>query len=62
MSDSRDFIVGRKIRVALVGCGRIAQRHLEAIAAHRERLELTAVCDAEVICATAVGMSAPGWK
>ena len=47
MSDSRDFIVGRKIRVALVGCGRIAQRHLEAIAAHRERLELTAVCDAD---------------
>ena len=47
MSDSPDFIVGRKIRVALVGCGRIAQRHLEAIAAHRERLELTAVCDAD---------------
>ena len=47
MSDSRDFIVGRKIRVALVGYGRIAQRHLEAIAAHRERLELTAVCDAD---------------
>jgi len=47
MSDSPDFIVGRKIRGALVGCGRIAQRHLEAIAAHRERLELTAVCDAD---------------
>jgi len=47
MSDSPDFIVGRKIRVALVGCGRIAQRHLEAIAAHRERLELTAVCDSD---------------
>jgi len=47
MSDSPDFIVGRKIRVALVGCGRIAQRHLEAIAAHRERLELAAVCDAD---------------
>jgi UDP-N-acetyl-2-amino-2-deoxyglucuronate dehydrogenase len=47
MSDGRDFIVGRKIRVALVGCGRIAQRHLEAIEAHRERLELTAVCDTD---------------
>jgi UDP-N-acetyl-2-amino-2-deoxyglucuronate dehydrogenase len=47
MSEGRDFIIGRKIRVALVGCGRIAQRHLEAIEAHRERLELTAVCDTD---------------
>jgi UDP-N-acetyl-2-amino-2-deoxyglucuronate dehydrogenase len=40
-------IVERKIRIALVGCGRIAQKHFEAIAAHRERIELVAVCDTD---------------
>jgi len=47
MSQAYDPIVGRKIRVALVGCGRIAEKHLEAIRAHGERLELVAVCDVE---------------
>jgi UDP-N-acetyl-2-amino-2-deoxyglucuronate dehydrogenase len=47
MSHARDSIVERKIRVALVGCGRIAQKHLEAIAAHRDRIELVAVCDSD---------------
>lgn len=40
-------ILGRRIRIALVGCGRIAQKHFEAIAAHRERLELVAICDTD---------------
>jgi UDP-N-acetyl-2-amino-2-deoxyglucuronate dehydrogenase len=47
MSHAYDPIVGRKIRIALVGCGRIAQKHLEAIEAHRDRLELVAVCDSD---------------
>jgi UDP-N-acetyl-2-amino-2-deoxyglucuronate dehydrogenase len=47
MSHARDSIVERKIRVALVGCGRIAQKHLEAIEAHRDRIELIAVCDSD---------------
>ena len=42
---SRGPIIGRRIRIALVGCGRIAQKHFEAIASHGERLELVAVCD-----------------
>ncbi len=42
-----EVVVGRKIRVALVGCGRIAQRHFEAIAAHGERMELVGVCDTD---------------
>lgn len=42
-----DPIVGRKIRMALVGCGRIAGKHLEAIGAHDDRLELVAVCDVD---------------
>ena len=40
-------ITGRRVRIALVGCGRIAQRHFEAIGAHVERLELVAVCDSD---------------
>ena len=47
MSTTYEPIVGRKIRIALVGCGRIAQKHFEAIAAHRERIELVAVCDTD---------------
>jgi UDP-N-acetyl-2-amino-2-deoxyglucuronate dehydrogenase len=47
MSNAHDFIVDRKIRIALVGCGRIAQKHLEAIGAHRDRIELVAVCDSD---------------
>ena len=41
-------INGRRIRVALIGCGRIAQKHFEAIDVHRERLELVAVCDSDM--------------
>jgi UDP-N-acetyl-2-amino-2-deoxyglucuronate dehydrogenase len=35
----------RKIRFALVGCGRIAANHFGAIQKHAERLELVDVCD-----------------
>lgn len=38
-------ILDRRIRLALVGCGRISTNHLKAIAAHRERAEVTALCD-----------------
>ena len=38
-------IRGRKIRVAVVGCGRIAGKHFEAIAKHSDHMELVAVCD-----------------
>ncbi len=38
-------IVDRKIRFALVGCGRIAANHFGAIEAHKENCELVAVCD-----------------
>jgi len=38
-------IVGRKIRLGLVGCGRISSKHIGAIEAHSENLELVAVCD-----------------
>jgi UDP-N-acetyl-2-amino-2-deoxyglucuronate dehydrogenase len=38
-------ITGRKIRFALVGCGRISENHFRAIAAHDKDIELVAVCD-----------------
>ncbi len=40
-------ITGRKVRFALVGCGRIAQNHLTALREHAERAELVAVCDTD---------------
>jgi UDP-N-acetyl-2-amino-2-deoxyglucuronate dehydrogenase len=47
VTKSRGPIAERRIRIALAGCGRIAQKHFEAIAAHHERLELVAVCDTD---------------
>ncbi|KQW42110.1 MULTISPECIES: Gfo/Idh/MocA family protein [unclassified Roseateles] len=38
-------ILGRPIRVALVGCGRISSNHFEALARHKDQAELVAVCD-----------------
>lgn len=38
-------ILDRKLRVALVGCGRIAQSHFKALAQHADRAELVAVAD-----------------
>ncbi|HEY5603515.1 MAG TPA: Gfo/Idh/MocA family oxidoreductase [Gammaproteobacteria bacterium] len=35
----------QKIRIAVVGCGRISGKHFEAIKAHAKDLELVAVCD-----------------
>lgn len=38
-------VTDRKIRFALVGCGRIASNHFKAIQAHAERCEIVDVCD-----------------
>jgi UDP-N-acetyl-2-amino-2-deoxyglucuronate dehydrogenase len=40
-------ITDRRIRFALVGCGRISANHFEALARHAERAELVGVCDAQ---------------
>lgn len=37
----------RKINIALVGCGRIAKNHFQAIETHNDQLNLTAVCDSD---------------
>ena len=41
----RSPIADRKVRFALVGCGRIAENHFESIRRHADRCELTDVCD-----------------
>ena len=38
-------ITDRKIRFALLGCGRIAQNHFAAIKQHNDKAELVGVCD-----------------
>jgi UDP-N-acetyl-2-amino-2-deoxyglucuronate dehydrogenase len=38
-------ITNRRIRIAVLGCGRISKNHFGAIEKHRDRLELVAVCD-----------------
>ena len=40
-------IVGRKIRFALVGCGRISKNHVESLKIHADKAELVAVCDGD---------------
>ena len=37
----------RKIKIAIVGCGRISANHFKAIEAHKADLELAAVCDSD---------------
>ena len=38
-------VSGRKVRFALIGCGRISKNHFDAIRAHADRCELVDVCD-----------------
>lgn len=39
--------MSKKIKIALVGCGRISEKHLGAISEHNANLELESVCDIE---------------
>ena len=38
-------ITDRKIRIAIVGCGRISKNHFDSIKKHHETMELTAICE-----------------
>lgn len=40
-----------KIKCALIGCGRIANKHFEAITTHHKSLNLVAVCDTKIALA-----------
>lgn len=46
-------VTNRKIRIAVVGCGRISRNHFGAIAAFPDDLELVAVCDIDPASAQA---------
>ncbi len=52
------IIKNRKIKFAIVGCGRISSRHLEALDINSENADLVAVCDSDesrIIKSTALG-------
>lgn len=40
-------IKGRKIRIAIVGCGRISKNHFGSIEKHSDNIELVAICDTD---------------
>lgn len=48
-------IVGRKLRFAIVGCGRISGKHFEALRDHSERAEIVAVCDTDPLALKRAG-------
>ena len=57
-------ISGRKIRLAVVGCGRISKSHFSSIKAHRDEIELVGVCDTDRkrLEETALAHGAPGYN
>jgi len=57
-------IQDRKIRVAIVGCGRISKNHFGSIETHAENVELAAVCDidAKVLAEHADRYRVPGYQ
>jgi UDP-N-acetyl-2-amino-2-deoxyglucuronate dehydrogenase len=61
---TKPFVRDRKIRFALVGCGRISANHFDALDRHKDRAELVAVCDidAEALAKAEVRTGAPGFR
>ncbi len=59
-----NIITGRKIRIAIVGCGRIAANHFGSIEKHAADLELCAVCDtdAQVLATHTTKYGVPGYR
>jgi UDP-N-acetyl-2-amino-2-deoxyglucuronate dehydrogenase len=57
-------VTDRKIRIAVVGCGRISRNHFGAIKAHGDEFELVAVCDndAGVLSAHSAEYDVPGYR
>lgn len=46
-------VTNRKIRLAIVGCGRISKNHFGSIEKHADSIELVAVCDNDKLILTA---------
>ena len=47
MSKSIPMIKGRKIRLAIVGCGRISKNHFNSVDKHQNDIELISICDSQ---------------
>ena len=60
---SYPVIKARKIRIAIVGCGRISKNHFGSLEKHAGDIELIAVCDtnAETLSAHSVQYNVPGY-
>jgi UDP-N-acetyl-2-amino-2-deoxyglucuronate dehydrogenase len=41
----KKIIINRKIRIGVVGCGRISRNHFDSINNHQEDMELVSICD-----------------
>ena len=39
------LIKSKKIRIAIVGCGRISKNHFDSINSHTEDIQLVSICD-----------------
>jgi len=61
---TKPSIRDRKIRFALVGCGRISANHFDALDKHADRVELVGVCDmdAEALAKAEARTGAPGFR
>jgi UDP-N-acetyl-2-amino-2-deoxyglucuronate dehydrogenase len=61
---TKPFVRDRKIRFALVGCGRISANHFDALDRHKDRAELVAVCDIdpEALAKAEARTRAPGFR
>ena len=57
-------IVDRKIRIGVVGCGRISKNHLKSIEMHKEDLELVAVCESnrDLLATVSQELGVPGFN
>lgn len=42
-------VTNRKIRLGFLGCGRIWQKHFEALTHHRDHIEIVSVCDTDPV-------------
>jgi len=61
---TKPLVKDRKIRFALVGCGRISANHFDALEKHADRAELVGVCDVdpEALCRAETRTGAPGFR
>lgn len=57
-------IKDRKIRIGVVGCGRISKNHFDSIAQHADNLELVAVCDrdSDILAEKSSSYSVAGYR